>query len=895
MGDFPTWAPALAPPPPAPQIGSSYGTRQKHLTAPYIIERELGRGGMATVYLAHDQKHQRQVAIKVLHPELAAVMGTERFLREIRVIATLQHPHIVGLIDSGIFPADAGELAGRPYYVMPYVDGESLRQRLEREGQLPVADTVRFASEVAAALDYAHRHGVVHRDIKPENILLHDDSALVSDFGIALAVEQAGGERMTATGLSIGTPQYMSPEQAMGERTVTGRSDIYALGAVTYEMLTGEPPFTGPSAQAVVARLLSEAPRPMTVARPSVPQAVQASVMRALERLPADRFSTAAEFARALAAPTASVPTATSITEPPRHPRSRVRTWLPWGIAALALGVVAVRALRPSPVPATPPVYRFDMVLPANAAWVDDIFSVMALSPDGTLLAYNGRDSTGQRRLYLRAIDRLDPVPIPGSENGAAPFFSADGGWIGFRLGSRMVKEPVSGGPPETICETGDLTTASWLENGAVVFADSTGIRQCSGTDRPTTLLASGRGEQLGRPHGLPGNRAILFSVHRGDSTVLAALDLRSHKVKTLGIRGSDPQYVATGHLVYVDPNGLVRVVHFDLKHLVPSGTPVTLDEGITVQLNTAIMGLSRNGTIVTEGAPAGKALELVDRSGHAERLSPRVANFGDPTFSPDGRRIALAMNGDIWLLDRADGALTRLTFDSTGSRPAWSADGREVAYVRQVGHQVDLHRVDPEGSAPAESLMALPHLQLWEGEFTPDDQSLVVRTVGGVGSRDILLVPVDSGARPRVLLDSPADELAPALSPDGRWLAYVSNESGRAEVYVRAFPGMGGRYQVSLNGGTEPVWSPQGSELFYRSGPAMISAELRTTPTFGVVRRTTLFSNPAYLSDLTHREYDVTPDGQHFVMVRSLDAGSHLTVTLNRFQHLGGAGAGGR
>ena len=238
--------------------------------APYLLDRELGRGGMATVYLARDPKHGRQVAVKVLHPELAVLLGTERFLREIRVIATLQHPHIVGLIDSGVFGADDGELAGRPYYVMPYVAGESLRDRLEREGQLPVGDALRIAGEVAAALDYAHRHGVIHRDIKPENILLAEGSALVTDFGIALAVEQAGGARMTQTGLSLGTPSYMSPEQAMGERTITARSDIYALGAVTYEMLAGEPPFTGPTVQAVVARVLSEAPRPIRATRPAV-------------------------------------------------------------------------------------------------------------------------------------------------------------------------------------------------------------------------------------------------------------------------------------------------------------------------------------------------------------------------------------------------------------------------------------------------------------------------------------------------------------------------------------------------------------------------------------------------------------------------------------------------
>src|SRR3954466_12053292 len=261
----------------------------------YRIERELGQGGMATVYLAHDLRHERKVAIKVLRPDLAAVIGAERFVREIRTIAALQHPHILGLIDSG-------EVQGTAYYVMPFVEGESLRDRLVREKQLPVTDAVRIATEVASALDYAHRHGVIHRDIKPENILLHDGQALVADFGIALAASKAGGTRITETGMSIGTPHYMSPEQAMGEREITARSDIYAMGAITYEMLIGEPPFSGPTAQAIVAKGLKEEPRPLIPRRRSIPAEVEETVLTALEKLPADRFGSAHEFAASLTA-----------------------------------------------------------------------------------------------------------------------------------------------------------------------------------------------------------------------------------------------------------------------------------------------------------------------------------------------------------------------------------------------------------------------------------------------------------------------------------------------------------------------------------------------------------------------------------------------------------------
>jgi len=854
-------------------------------TSRYVLQRELGRGGMATVYLALDRKHDRRVAIKVLHAELAAVLGTERFVQEIRVIATLQHPHIVGLIDSGVFGPEEEPLAGRPYYVMPYIEGESLRRKLAQERQLAVPEAVRIASEVASALDYAHRHGVVHRDIKPENILLHDGSALVTDFGIALAVQQAGGERMTQTGLSLGTPQYMSPEQAMGERTLTARSDVYALGAVTYEMLAGEPPFTGPTVQAIVARLVTETPRSLSVLRRTVPPPVEAAVLQALEKLPADRFASAAEFAAALAGQTLRSRSTTAAGIPPR--RARAAAWTPWALLVAALGYIGFDALRPHPLPAPAPVYRFDVVLPENAAWVGDVYSVMALSPDGTVLVYNGRDSTGGRRLYLRAMDRLEPVPIPGSENATAPFFSPDGRWIGFRVGTRLVKTPVAGGAPEVVCESGDLVRTTWLERNVFVFTDRVGLRQCTMTGQVTTLLASRPGESFNLPHGLPGDRAVLFGIQRNTAIRLAALDLRTGAMKELNIAGRDPRYVASGHLVYAGPDGLVRAVGFDARTLTPRGDPVILDEGIRVELGGASMALSRTGTIVTPGSIAERSLELVDRRGAAQPLHPRHAEYADPAVSPDGRRVAVAIGPDIWLLDRIQGSLSRLSFDSSASRPWWSPDGRYVGYVRQIGTKQDLRLVPADGGAPAESLLALPDLDLWEGLFTRDGRSLIVRTVGGSGVRDIWLAPRDSGRAPIPLLQSPADEVAPALSPDGRWLAYVSNESGRAEVYVRPFPGMAGRYPISLEGGTEPAWSPRGGELFYRNGSALIAVGLRASGAPEVVRRTTLFSAPDYASDLTHRVYDVTPDGEHFVLVRDQTRTSHLTVTLNRFYNL--------
>lgn len=527
---------------------------------------------------------------------------------------------------------------------------------------------------------------------------------------------------------------------------------------------------------------------------------------------------------------------------------------------------------------------------------VDESGSGIALSPDGTLLAYTGQDSSAQRWVYLRAMDRLDPVRIPGSESGGNPFFSPDGRWVGF-IAQGIAKAPVTGGPPERICRlgAGGYVNETWLESSAVVVADGTppGLRQCSVTGEVATLLSSDSTESFNFPHGLPGDRGVLFTIRRGSAERLAVLDLRSNTVKSLDLLGTDPRYVATGHIVYASPDGVIRAVEFNLRTLSTSGEPVVIAEGVRIGSGgRAMMAVSRTGTIVAAGAAVTRrTLELVDRSGRAERLYPRLGEFLDPRFSPDGRRIAVSLGADIWLLDRSQGALTRLSFDSSASRPVWSRDGRRVGYVRQVGATVDVRFVNADGSSPADSLLTMPGFGLWEVLFAPDGHSLVVRTTGGPSSRDLWRVALDSARQPVALLRSPADEVSPTISPDGHWLAYASNESGRYEVYVRSLPDLGGRYLVSLEGGTVPVWSPRGGELFYRSGPALMAAEVRTSSSFEVLRRTVLFSNADYVSDPTHQGYDVAPDGQHFVMVRNQRGSSRLAVTLHLMENLGSGG----
>src|SRR5213594_2356355 len=370
----------------------------------YTIERQAGVGGMATVYVARDLKHDRHVALKVLKPELAALLGVERFLSEIRVTAHLQHPHILPLFDSG-------QAGGLIYYVMPHVEGESLRHRLEREKHLPIEEGVGLASSVASALDYAHRHGVIHRDIKPENILFQDGEAVVADFGIALALSAAAGSRLTETGLSLGTPQYMSPEQATGDRVIDARSDIYSLSAVLYEMLAGEPPHTGPTVQSVIAKVVTDRPRPLRQLRESVPPHVEAAVLKALAKVPADRFQTAAEFVDALARPGWALTTTApdvAAAAPGRLGRRAMRDVAPWAVAGLATGLALWVSLRARPEPPARPVARFTLVLPPSAP-LAEAGPTVALSPDGSRIVYVSSGATGNQ-LFSRKLDQLEPV-----------------------------------------------------------------------------------------------------------------------------------------------------------------------------------------------------------------------------------------------------------------------------------------------------------------------------------------------------------------------------------------------------------------------------------------------------------------------------------------------------
>jgi serine/threonine-protein kinase len=850
----------------------------------YKIQRKLGEGGMASVYLAGDLKHERQVAVKVLKPELAAVLGGERFLQEIKTTAGLQHPHILPLYDSG-------EADGFLFYVMPYIEGETLRERLDREKQLGVEEAVRIAVEVADALDYAHRRGVVHRDIKPANILLGDGRALVADFGIALAVSAAGGGRMTETGLSLGTPHYMSPEQATAEKDVTGRSDVYSLAGVLYEMLTGQPPHTAGSVQAIIMKIVTERPEAVTKVRHSVPRNVDAALAKALEKLPADRFQSPADFAAALKDPHFALTEAGAVGASGAGGRWNGLTTVFAAVAAV-MGLAAAWLGFGGRASAPDPVIRYVMDLPVGQG-LDGLGIRIALSPDGSLLAYVGEAPGGQQQLWLRRRDQLEAIPLPGTEGAEAPFFSADGTRIGYFSPRGTIRvAPADGGLPRTVTDNMvGSAGATWSSDG-FIYADALGegglvrVNPQSGATEPFTALGPDDKDHTW-PQALPDGSGVLFVVwdRNGVDVHLALADAGtgSYEVLTEGIYGT---YAASGHLLFVsNVDVTLWAQSFDLKGRTLSGEPVRVVPGVknlTVGMPgfTPELTVSASGTLmyVTSRRPAlrdSTELVWVTRDGEAQVIDPdwkdRLTSQG-LDLSPDGRRLAVVHDGDIWVKELDDGPVSKMSFDG-GLRPTWTPDGDSLVFIsgNRAGYNEPFIRSADAGGSVEPLLDEGP--QVMELEFTGDGSWAVFR-FGGGGISDILARHLEGDGELVEVAVSPEQEMHPAVSPDGRWVAYTTFESGRPEVWVRSFPNtQDGEWQVSRGGGTEPLWAHSGSELFYRSE----NDELMSVPitpsatTFVAGEPTPLFSVKDYVGFVYRRMYDVSPDDQRFVMLRRI------------------------
>ena len=872
---------------PAQQLNQS-------LVGRYIIDREIGAGGMATVYLARDARHNRQVALKLLKPELGVVLGAERFLAEIQVTANLQHPNLLPLFDSG-------EADGLLFYVMPFVEGETLRARLDREKQLPVEDALRIATGIGGALAYAHSQGVIHRDLKPENILMHAGQPVIADFGIALAVSNAGGARITQTGLSLGTPMYMSPEQATGDRAIDGRTDMYSLAAMLYEMLTGDPPHTASTSQGIIAKVLTDRPRSVRSLRPSVPVHVEEALDRALEKLPADRWTNVQEFVDALRG-RGITGASTRLTLAPqglenRRPRHRDPVVVALALMAM-LGVVtaAVMGRRGREPLAMTPV-RFvltpDTVAPPifNGTW-----SVVP-SPDAKSVLYTAAEN-GTPRLWVRRLDQLAARAIPGTERASQPLFSPDGKWVAFLADGKLRKVSLDGGAPVTLADAGANNGADWVTEDAIVLGSEGRFRGLSrlsaagGAFQEFTNPDTAKGEMAHLwPVSLADGNTILFTIYDGKSKVgshIGITTLKDGKVTDLGVVGIAPVGVFAEHLVYVQSDGTVMSVPIDVKgrRVIGSGMPVLDSIPVCPGCNgDAAIHASRSGSLAYMRGSTLSRMVWVDRAGNAKNIINEWAGYASPRISPDGTRIAVEISkglSDVWVLTVANGTLSRLTSGGSNGAPEWSRDGQSIYYISErSGSKATILRQTADGGGKPEQIAfgVVSSLTL-----NPDGKSLIFTTFGS--TLDLMLKTLGDSSKPRPFLATSDHESSPRFSPDGRWVAYVSTETGVDEVYVRPFVGDGGRVQISSGGGNEPLWSPDGKRIYYRSGRRMRFANVAATTGISVIARDSLFADPFARGSGT-TVFDVARDESRFLMLRSNDEKMQVIIVANWIEEL--------
>ncbi len=877
---------------------------------PYEISAPIGAGGMGEVYRAHDHTLGRDVAIKVLPAAFAAdAERLVRFEREARLLASLSHPHIgaiYGLEKSGDVRA----------LVLEFIDGETLETTIGR-APLPVTHALSLAVQIAEALDHAHRKGVTHRDLKPANVMLTRAGAKLLDFGLAkwgggprdyvnrssLAMKPSGVDSLTERGMILGTPHYMAPEQLEG-KDVDARADVFAFGAVLYEMLTGRKAFDGGSAAAVMAAVLNTEPALVTNIQPLAPRSLERLIQKCLAKDPDQRWQTARDLAdelkwivdQAVSPATGSLNHARDAAAgtTAARPLRRVQLAVLVVIASVVAGSGGWRLARSRESSASAGVTRFAVQPPAGT--VIDAFD---MSPDGTALTYVGR-SRDAIRLFIRRLDQFRDSPISGTEDASSPLFSPDGQWVAFFSGRRLMKVNIqTNAAPILISENIErwLNGAAWLADGTIIFArPDHGLQRVSaegGEPVPVTSLSQTPRElDHHSPTLLPGGKALLFTLHAHDGRFNVAVETLAKGERKLLIESAyDARYVASGHLVFAR-NSAILAVPFDLQRLEVTGPPVTLVEpvaGIPRDGNGGYR-LSTNGTLAFLPGPSldGRTLTWVDRAGAETPLPISARAFSNPNVSPDGRRLtfALAEGGrrDIFTYDIATASFARLTRVGDNRSPIWTRDGQRVTYssssMSSSSTSTSLTSDDarrlisqPVDSSGAPERLASGNLSLAPGSWSADDNVLVY-TDGGTAptGTGVFAVQLDGGElKPKQLVDGPAEELEPSFSPDGRWLAFTSTETGRFEVYVAAVPNTSLRHQITVEGGREPKWSRDGRELVYRFGGRMFAVRMDALRGVSTGRPRMLFDAGRYINaaaDLTGFDYDLAPDGR-FLMVK--------------------------
>jgi len=874
---------------------------------PYEIVSSIGGGGMGEVYRANDTRLGRVVAIKVL-PDHSADQpeSRERFEREARTIAGLNHPHICVLYD-------VGHQDGVDYLVMEYLEGETLAQRLLK-GSMPLQQVLRFSIEIADALDKAHRSGITHRDLKPANIMLTKSGAKLLDFGLAkppigktapFSELSTAKDQITAQGTIIGTLQYMAPEQLEGLEA-DARTDIFSLGAVIYEMATGKRAFPGKSNASVISAIMSLDPPPVSSLQPMSPPALDRAVKRCLAKDPDKRWQTASDLREELQwIADANLQPASAAGAEKNDPGAKRRQTVLWAVASLVIAAaigLAVWVFKPATNSSTAAVTRTVITLPPGVELGALNERSVVLSPDGSQLAFVG-DHGGVQQVYLRAFNSLDATPMQGTEGATTPFFSPDGQWLGFFADGKLKKIPVSGGgAPVILADAATPRGAAWSSRGTIIFAPTTAgvlqqVSDAGGAPQPLTHFAKGEASHR-LPELLPGGKNLLFVAGNGTNLRIMSYSFASGDEHDLIPAGTEPRYVSSGYLAYVLA-GTLMAVPFDANTMQITGSAVPVVQNLLQSTPTgaAQFSISDNGALIylVNGQSNQRNFVWVNRTGVETPLPAPERDYQSPRLSPDGKTIAMSIDlpePQVWLYDLTRDALTKLTFQGTYNRgPVWSPDGKRIAVISNKDGAQNTYWQMADGSGGLERLNTSPDVTS-PTSFSPDGKVLALNQVDPVTRRDIMLVQL-SDLKEQPFLQTPFNETAARFSPDGHWIAYSSDESGRWEIYVQPYPGPGGKWQISTDGGTEPVWNPNGRELFYRNGDKMMAADINARPAFSAGKPHMLFAEEygsAPGSD-SAPEYDVSPDGQRFLMLKDAEGSavsqSQIIVVQNWAEEL--------
>jgi len=866
---------------------------------PYEIQSALGAGGMGEVYRARDTRLERTVAIKILPEHLSANSELRaRFEREARAVSSLNHPHICHLYD-------IGSQDGTAYLVMEYLEGETLADRL-RKGALPLKQSLEFAIHITEALATAHHGGILHRDLKPGNVMLTPVGAKLLDFGLAkaapalgISAEVAGGmtpstptltiadlsspsNALTQRGTLLGTFQYMAPEVLQG-READARSDIFSLGCVLYEMVTGRRAFEGKSQLSVLTGILEKDPDPVSRVQKTSPPALDHVVKTCLEKNPEERFQTAHDVKVQLKWIAGGGTQAGVTPSPPSNSR------LGWVVAAAAvLVLVLVAAYFTSSTTHSSPVVRSFIESPPGTSYVTLSPSAgpPAISPDGTRLAFTARDDKGKTMLYLRPLSSLTAQSLAGTEDSSYPFWSPDGHEIGFFAAGKLKKIEASGGPPQSLCDAAIGRGGAWSKEGVIVFAPGTSDRllrvaAAGGAAEPATKLDVSRGENSDRwPYFLPDGQHFLFwarSSHGVQEHTVYVGTLGSLQAKPLMKSELMAVYVPD-YLLFLRDQTLMAQP-FNTRSLETDGVAKPIAEHVAINptTNRPVFSASDNGTLVYQAgnAQGGWHLFWFTRDGKQTGSVADLSPYFDPSISPDGTRLATALvsgqgTGDIWIFDLLRGTKTRLTFGPSIQRyPVWSPDGKAIFFGSNRKGGIQIYTRASDGTGPERALLEGDDAFEYPESVSPDQRFLVYMRVATDKrtATDIYALPLSGEPKPFPIVQNASNNLQPRISPDGKWIAYSSNESGRFEVYVTGFPGGGAKWQVSTSGGSFPKWRRDSKELFWLdAADNMMAVDVNTTANRVLMGTPQALFHAAGVQT-QQGPYTVTADGKKFLI----------------------------